>query len=230
MIVYILVVCCKDNIGEYEMLANSIKNTWGKKDTESVKIRYLWCNNYKPKRKDKRDWILNKEEGYGMLLWKTLGWMLKNRHKEFDYVFRVNIGSYVNTERLIEFLKDKPRGKFYCGTPGNFEGIKYVSGSGFILSKDLVLLSLRNIKSFGFDHIDDISFGRFMMKFNIPIDQRGIRITNTGSGEIYQIGERIIPEEEFDLDKVYHWRLRNEDGARYQDVLAMEALYKRFHQ
>ena len=209
MKVMVLIVCCRDGIGEYERLADTIKQTWGKTETNDVSIHYLWCNNYAVK--DKGDWVLNKEEGYGMLLWKTLGFLFKHRHCEFDYIVRVNIGAYVHVGKLIEYLQDKPKEKFYCGQVGDFEGIKFVSGSCFILSRDLVMLSLRNIKQFGFDHIDDVSFGRFMGKHGIEPTFCYTKL-------------RYLEDKEFH-EQNYHWKLRSADGLRYQDCIKMKQLY-----
>lgn len=211
MKVLILVVCCAGR-KDYEMLSDTIKNTWGKTETENAKIYYLWCNNYKEK--DKNDFVLNKEEGYGMLLWKTLGFLFKHRHDEFDYILRVNVGSYVNIEKLLLYLEDKPRTKFYCGQVGNYYDIYFCSGSCFILSKDLVMLSLSKIKDFGFDHIDDVSFGRFMMNHNVE-------------PTFCQTKIRALNQEEDILN--YHWKLRSPDGQRKKDCEKMIELYNQFN-
>jgi len=209
MKVLILVVCCKDSIGEYERLAETIKGTWGREGNDNASIHYLWCNNYRIK--DKGDWVLNKEEGYGMLLWKTLGFLFEHRHDEFDYILRVNVGAYVHVGKLLEYLEDKPREGFYCGQVGKYDDIIFVSGSAFILSRDLVMLSLRNIKQFGFDHIDDVSFGRFMGRYGVvPV--------------FCKTKLRYLHEKEYD-EKTYHWKLRSPDGLRYKDCEKMKQLY-----
>lgn len=212
MKVLILVVCCAGR-KEYEDLATTIKQTWGKTANDNVGIYYLWCNNYK--KKHWNDYVLDKEEGYGMLLWKTLGFLFKHRHDEFDYVVRVNIGAYVEVNRLMAYLSDKPREKFYCGQVGWYEHIEYVSGSCFILSRDLVMLSLRNIKQFGFDHIDDVSFGRFM-------GGHGIR-------PIFCPTKLKYINDPEDDGTNYHWKLRTKDGERYKDGEKMKELYHQFN-
>lgn len=208
MKVLILVVCCKDDIGEYEMLTKTIKETWGK----DKRVYFLWCNNYIPSHE--RDWVLNKPEGYGMLLWKTLGFLFEHRHDEFDYILRVNVGAYVNVEKLIEYLECCPRENFYCGQVGKFEDIFFCSGSCFILSRDLVMLSLRDIKQFGFDHIDDVSFGRFFMRHGIYPEFCPTKI-------------RALNQEED--ERAYHWKLRSPDGKRKLDCEKMIELYNQFN-
>jgi hypothetical protein len=224
MNIIIPIICCVDNIGEYVQLSNHIKETWGKQNREDSKIYYLWANNYE--KKDDNDFVSNIKESYGALLSKFLDFLEYIQNWEYDYVFRVNCGSYVDVDNLKEFLENKPREKFYCGIRGRFEDIEFASGSGFIISKDLAKLTIENRNEFGVDHIDDISFGRFMQKNGISIDDTAIRVTWTGSGYIYQIGEAVIPENIFPLDKVYHWRLRSDDGNRYtSDCNKMKELY-----
>ena len=146
-----------------------------------------------------------------MLLWKTLGFLFKHRHDEFDYILRVNVGSYVHPQRLLNYLKDKPKEKFYCGQIGDYDGIKFASGSCFILSRDLVNLSLSNIRKFGYDHIDDVSFGRFMGRFGVVPTFCTTKI-------------RYLHESAYD-ENTYHWKLRSPDGERYLDCEKMKSLY-----
>ena len=213
MTVYILVVCCKDDIGEYEMLQRYIRLTWGSVNHPNVKVFYLWCSNFKKKGKD--IFILDKPEGYGMLLWKTLAFLFKHRHDDFDYVFRVNVGCYVHIDRLYNHLLTCPREIFYSGPVDWYDDIRFISGTGFILSKDLVKLSLQNIKKFGFDHIDDVSYGRFMQRF-------GVNPTPDYS-------RRIFNGSDYGCEKTYQFKLRSKDGNRFQDCLAMEELHNRFY-
>jgi len=216
MKVYVLVVCAKGaNNGEYDMLADTIKRTWGKDENDDIKVFYLWCENYG--QGDEKNYVLNKPEGYGMLLWKTLGFLFKHRHDDFDYVFRVNVGSYVHLERLYKHLLTCPREKFYSGAVGEYNKTFFVSGTGFIMSRDLITLSLRNIKHFGFDYIDDVSFGRFFQRHHIPISPDFSRIVC--EGEVSN----------FETEKTYHWKLRNGDGQRIKDCDNMVTLYNKFN-
>lgn len=204
MNILILVVCCAGR-NDYEMLADTIKKTWG----SDKRVYFLWCQNYKGD--DNRDFVIKKEEGYGMLLWKTIAFLFKHRHDEFDYIIRVNLGSYVHIGRLIKYLEDKPKEGFYCGQVGKYDDIVFVSGSCFILSRDLVMMLLSNVKSLGFDHIDDVSIGRFMMKNNItPV--------------FCKTKLRYLNDSEYD-ENTYHWKLRSPDGERNLDCEKMKSLY-----
>lgn len=219
--VIVLVICHWE--GEYIELGKTIKGTWGKTETENVKIWYGWGNGYEGS--DRNDFYLDTKEDTGAILRKTLAFFEFIKDEPFDYIFRVNAGSYVDTEQIVKHLEGKPRQKFYSGTPGKYWEIEFASGSGFFLSRDLVMLSIQKKDEFGDDHIDDVSYGRFMMKEGIPINATCIRVTWTGSGLIRQIGADIIPVKDFDMNNAYHWRLRSPDGDRKCDCDKMIELY-----
>lgn len=207
MRVFVLVVCCLGGKnGDYDLLSDAIKNTWGKTQTEDARVFYLWCNNYF--RKDFNDFVLDKEEGYGMILRKMLAFFFKHRHEDFDYIYKVNVGSYIHLGNLLEFLKDCPREKFYAShAVGKFDDIPFCSGSGFFLSRDLVMLSLAKIKMFGHDHIEDVSYGRFMMNNGVS----PIKTDITGK-------------------KKFFWKLRHGDGQRNLDRDKMYELYQKINE
>lgn len=225
--VIVLVVCYHDPKGEYQELAKAIKETWGKTENENVKIWYVWGAGYPGE--DYNDLKVDIQENFGALLIKTLAFFEFIKDQPFDYIFRTNAGSYVDTKQIVKHLEDKPRERFYSGVPGNVAGIRFASGSGFFLSRDLVMLSINEKDSFGADHIDDVSFGRFMASHDIPIDESCIRYTWTINGDIRQVGEPVIRVEDFPHDKIYHWRLRTDDGIRYHDCDKMKELYKQLN-
>jgi hypothetical protein len=74
------------------------------------------------------------------LHYKTLTAMSHSLSEPFDYLLRTNLSSYINFRKLFEFLEDKPRELCAAGT--YFEG-GFLSGSGYILSRDLVGIFLR---------------------------------------------------------------------------------------
>ena len=87
---------------------------------------------------------------------------------EFDYVLRANLSSFYVFPRLLNFLKTCPKNNFYCGS--NLMG-RYASGSGFILSPDIVRLLVKNKdkllnKKNGYD---DVLLGRFITSQGIKV-------------------------------------------------------------
>ena len=101
---------------------------------------------------------------------------------DFDYVFRTNSSSYVDKNLLKNYLSEKPRKNFYSGVVGNHNGIKFSSGSGYIISKDLIELILENEKLWNHNLIDDVSVGDLLSKFHIhpaPAPRHDVLDSNT---------------------------------------------------
>lgn len=107
-------------------------------------------------------------ESFSGILNKTLlsfEAMLSRMH-EFDYVLRANLSSFYVFERLLKFLKNLPKEKYYCGysTPK----APFIFGSGIILSPDLVELMIKNKKELiDRQKIDDVAIGLFCRDHNI---------------------------------------------------------------
>lgn len=226
MKVAIVVICLADR-GEHEELARVNKETFGRTATEDVKIFYVWGNN--GKKKDNNDYVYPFLEDHGAVLKKTLAFFQDYKNEEYDYILRVNDGAYIDIPVMLEFLKDKPRERFYCGIPGTVVGINFASGSAFFLSRDLVHLIVDNMWQFHERHIDDVAIGEFMQNFGIPIDNRAVRVILHYDGKTRQIGDKVCTAAEFDESKCYHWRLRCDDGQRWVDCDHFRRLYETLH-
>jgi hypothetical protein len=80
------------------------------------------------------------------------------------------------------------------------------------------------------DHIDDIALGQFFIRHHkYKIHLSAMRITKMRDGECFQIGDKEIPESEYNKEINYHWRLRSDDGTRKNDCETMHELYKKFN-
>lgn len=88
---------------------------------------------------------------------------------DFDFVLRTNSSSYIDKNLLKLHLENKPKNNFYSGILGNHFGIPFCSGSGFIISKDLVHLLIDNEEKLDFSLIDDVCFGKFLSSNGIPL-------------------------------------------------------------
>jgi hypothetical protein len=135
---------------------------------------------------------------------------------EFDYIFRTNSSSYIDKKLLYNYLIDKPKTNFYSGVIGDLNGNKFASGSGYVLSKDLVEVVLDNLDLWNHDYIDDVALGILLNK----------------------IGHRPVEAPRFDIDihnffhnifnkvplNFYHYRLKSKN--RNFDISQMKKIYK----
>lgn len=134
---------------------------------------------------------------------------------KFDYLFRTNISSYVNKKNLITWLNNKNRSKFYSGVIGDFYGIKFASGSGFTLSRDLVEYLCHSKNKLNYNLIDDVCFGNFL----------------TSTVDIFPAPRLDFPTEQsvIDFDKSnFHFRCKS-FGDRTEDSKIMNLIHNKFY-
>jgi len=128
----------------YPRLEAVVRETWYNLYKDKYKIFFYYGNREKNEIVDEKIYTIYDEGLYG-IGYRTLE-MLEILYEkfDFDYIFRTTLSSYVDMEKLTEFLTDKPKNNFYCGGFVSHDGIPFCSGSGYFLSRDLVKLILDN--------------------------------------------------------------------------------------
>jgi hypothetical protein len=166
-----------------------------------------------------------------------LGFHYCCQNVEFDYLLRANLSSFFRIDLLLKYLSGAERSKFYAGhlnalpIDGQEGGVfEYVSGSGVLLSKDLMnrLINARSIVDDGY--IDDIWMGlalRDLPRVNwdrcdlIDVDELSVE-------NICSVSQKLNRAE---LDDVFHFRVKNSGkaGRLALDSLVFGMLYERFY-
>ena len=104
-------------------------------------------------------------------------------YTEYDFVLRTNLSSFYIPEKLYSYLLDKPHEQFYHACIGTHNGIRFGSGCGFILSKDVCeLLTTIDINS-PQHYLDDVYIAQFLAN-------NGIKCTPCKRVDIVQNGEQ----------------------------------------
>lgn len=163
----ILILCLSHFDNDiYTKFYKTQKNTWDSIEVEDVKTLYFVGNK---KGNYIKDEIINTDVSESLINcgYKTLKAFELVKDFDFDFIFRTNSSSYVDKFLLKQYLNEKPKEKFYSGVVGNHEGIKFSSGSGFIITKDLVDLVLQNKNFWNHGLIDDVALGLLLKKFGI---------------------------------------------------------------
>lgn len=147
----------------------------------------------------------------------------KDKLNSYDFVLRTNLSSFYIFPRLLTFLKTLPRKKCYSGARIINE-IKVLSGSGFILSTDLVREILKKKESFlgVASDFDDMILGRFILSKKV----RWIPHERTDFLQKETIKETLksIPEHVFQI------RTKHPESERLKyDVLVHNALLNIFY-
>ena len=225
----IIMVMCSSN-PTYTELENTIKETWFNLKTDEVEILFYKDSNLPQASLVGNDLLLPCRDGLEYCGIKTilaLNWVVQNYN--FDYIYRSNLGAYVDPIKMLKFLEDKPKNSFYCGIIGidsYYLGrpVKFASGSGYFLSKNLVDIVVKNYQLWQHRAIDDVAMGELLGRFGVEVNKSAIRLSLCDDREKeYQIGDKevdIIPDSD-----LYHIRLRSND--RKQDIKNMKMIYER---
>ncbi len=65
----------------------------------------------------------------------ALQWSLDNR--DFDFIFRTNSSTYVDTQKLLRHVRNAPRSSYLAGVVGELNGAQFPSGTGILMSRDV---------------------------------------------------------------------------------------------
>jgi hypothetical protein len=165
----IIILVLSLNDGDlYTEFYNTQKKTWDSIEVDGIDTFYYFGNCEDNEIVDNNIYT-NVSETLLNCTDKTLEAFKLINNMDYDYVFRTNSSSYVDKHRLKEYLNNKPKTNFYSGIIGLHEHNYFCSGSGFFLSKDLITLLINNEDKLDRNLIDDVSIGKLLNSFNIPL-------------------------------------------------------------
>jgi hypothetical protein len=127
----------------------------------------------------------------------------------YDYIIRTNLSSLWNFKALSTYLETLPKEGVYSGVIGDCH-VKYASGSGFIMTPDVVhkIVENRNLCN-EMNFIDDVDIGYLLKKINIfpfPNSRTDILDNHTLNNFKYE-------------NNIYHYRMRFNEN-RNDEILA----------
>ena len=147
----------------------------------------------------------------------------------YDYIFRTNLSTFVRFDMLLNFCQALPKTGVYCGHALNDYGINFVSGTGIIMSTDIVKRLLKEPPTFFIQ--DDLTFGKTMGEWGVSIIHKpaiGIQPDNVHAPDVTS-----LPKLQGILDNpgdAYQIRIRTGDAGRLErDLQIHKALYSRFY-
>ncbi len=161
----------------------------------------------------------NVPEHYSLIGKKTLeAFEACVENLEFDYIYRTNVSSYLDLPGMNGFIESKPLSNFYAGTIGNHQGVNFASGSGYFISRDLVIEVIRNQKFWDHNLIDDVSLGKlFETKLKIGIEE--VKRTDIDSTDT--LSQKIAESSSV----VFHYRCKSDEaGTTIQIMKSIDAL------
>lgn len=191
-----------------------IKKTWGSNLEDNFKIIFYESGETEKLIDDtlfvETD-TSSKNLGYKLLL--ALDWCTRNI--DYDFIFRTNTSSFVNTIELENFISNNLSNKehVYCGMPlvrdykDSDKKIDFLSGAGIILNKKTTQLILDKKKDWDHSEWEDVSLGKLL-------HDNGVSITNGKRQDIQNNFYNNI----IDKDN-YHYRCRLDNHYGYPRFL-----------
>jgi len=215
----ILIVILSANLSPWDKLTDTIENTWGSFKNKNVEIIYYYGDKDKAQYGpilEKNKLYLNHDETFENIGRKTIemfDYIIK--HFKFDYILRTNSSSYINQDMLEQFLYTKERENYAGAVIGNHHGINFLSGAGYVLSRDVVELVLKHKNKWDHSYIDDVALGLLLSGFkNIKFNSH-LRIDINNPNNVY-------------IDKnVFHYRCKC--ANRDDDIKIMNSLHEKYN-
>jgi hypothetical protein len=154
---------------------------------------------------DETTLYIKTEEGYDEALWrKTLEAFryFQPKLKDYDFVYRTNLSSFIQFDRFLEFCATLPRANL-CSAVIGYDIVPFPSGSGFTLSCDLVNRIIEDPPEHQI--MDDVTVG-------LALNKWGIQIVEAPRVDIEHESDKINPA-------VFHHRIKTlGPGRRDQDM------------
>lgn len=175
--------------------------------------------------------IPGKESYLPGILDKTIKAIDITKNMDYDYLLRSNISTVVNIKNLLKYLNRHPdvdyggswmlehikkgfRDPLNGINDDRYDGLKFISGTGIIMSKKAVKILLENKDKIDYSIVDDVSIGNFFQK-NTNIKP------NTFNSTLSYYKDLTKELNSIDLNIIFH---RNRTSNRENDVKNMEVI------
>ena len=170
-------------------------------------------------------WIENFSE---RLIYKTLkGFEYCLQNSRCKYVLRTNLSSFFNIPLFQVYCESAPETSLYAGPlesypltlPNGVSGtLLFCSGSGYLLSRDLVELTLQRSGDISRSLLDDVWLGTTLMDIN---RKRWVRcdLTNINNNEEHT-AKSIFNEIKISAQQnIFHFRINNSKKSLPREIL-----------
>jgi hypothetical protein len=135
----------------------------------------------------------------------------------WDYLWRANVSNYVNVEALEDILERLPLIQVAGGVTNYYDKEEYLSGAGFLLSRDVVEQLCENSQIWDHSYLDDVALGFALSKLGIRLTEIP-RLRITRHQEVNKIPvETLMSTPSFRCNGLHN---------RQEDIKIMQALHQ----
>jgi hypothetical protein len=131
-----------------------------------------------------------------------------NQENDFDYIFRTNLSSVVDLNKLYIYLENNSHK--YAGVNVTYFNCIYASGAGILMSKEICNVLIENRELLDYNIIDDISIGRLFEKLHIPLE-------TLKKIDIYE--DMLEQITNYNIQDYYHFRCKARGDYKYTPVI-----------
>lgn len=160
--------------------------------------------------------VKGKESMHPGCLDKTLACFKHFAEADYDFIVRSNMSSLWNFPTLLKHLGTLPTQDLYSGAVGRYNSIEFASGSGFVLSADV----MRRLVTAppGPNIVDDVDIGCILGNL-------GIKIKSAHRVDILNLHDYNTHTYS---DTPYHYRIKW-DGMRHKETEAITRIMNRIY-
>jgi Galactosyltransferase len=132
-------------------------------------------------------------------------------------IFRTNCSSYVDLPNLSSFVRANARSRgFYAGRVGTHATIRFASGSGYFLSRDVAELVLERRDEWDHSLLDDVALGALLGRYGVEPEEAP-----------RQDLASMTDLEQLDLSE-FHFRCKSARGSRRDDAALLLGVHRAF--
>lgn len=227
-VIFLVIASCNYH---YNLMKYVMKQYMNRYDNIRTFFIYGKHSNYNGNIKDDNDlYFENVEESLRPgILDKTVEAMKHvNQHYEYKYLMRTNLSSFFVLDRFLKYTKTLPQEKCFVGINGQYYGQTFISGAGYLMSRDVVNYFIENRHLMNDKLPDDVASGIIVSrKFKVMKPEIKWRYDIDHNNNILLENVDQLPTDE----EYFHFRLKNntERRNRQKDVKNMKYLYERFY-
>lgn len=150
--------------------------------------------------------------------YKTLAAFKWLENRGYTHVYRTNSSSFINLDKLANVVSGLPASGLYAGAIGRYLGQNFVSGSGILLSIDVVVDAINGEKFWNHYLMDDVALARTLHMvspdtYPLPLQ----RVDLPGIPEIVELSASEFREN-------LHFRLK---GLNAEDTVMNAEMFRR---